>query len=274
MEKKKYLPNIEQEEFLHYLQEKGCNHRSYKMYSTIDIVNSTIDNKALYLSSGYNWNDKVDRECFNNENLIRMNFGRCFSYSTTESVAMWMLYGGTKHRGAMIDFNKCSMLEILRNTKRIEVGYFEESGFKKSKVLRKEDFEIQLIDVVYTEKKDSTFIIKRSTGDKWEITNQSEKNILGNEKYSFIHKNKAWDYEQECRLIISIRKELLEDLLDYDKINAVKIDLQGIDLEGAKRICAPNISKEDRSKPEFVKTNPSDLLNEVDWDLCLNCHSY
>lgn len=59
MEKRNF-PSIYEEEFLKYLQEKGRNHHSYKMYTTIDIVNSTIEKEALYLSNGDNWNDRID----------------------------------------------------------------------------------------------------------------------------------------------------------------------------------------------------------------------
>jgi hypothetical protein len=149
----KKLPSIDSEEFLPYLQEKASNHHSYKMYNQIDVVNSTIDNKALYLSTGNDWNDVVDRNNFNNDKLTMLNFGRCFSYSTTESVAMWMLYGGMKHKGAMIDFDKSSISEILRNTKQIRVGFFENEEFHSLKELTKQEFEIELIDVVYVEKK-------------------------------------------------------------------------------------------------------------------------
>lgn len=269
MEKRKYLPKLEEKEFLSYLQEKGCNHRSYKMYSTIDIVNSTIDNKALYLSNGYNWNDKVDRENFNNDKLTMMNFGRCFSYSASESVAMWMLYGGMKHRGAMIDFDKISMIEILNKTEQIEVGYFEEEKFISLKVLGKDKFKIQLIDVVYIERKNTDLIARRPMGDIWRI--KPESNILNKENYSLVHKSKAWDYEQECRLIVSIEKEKIEDLANYKKIQMAKIDLAKIDLESVRRIYAPNVLSEDKAKPEFENLKQSILTDEVEWDLCLNC---
>jgi hypothetical protein len=270
----KKLPSIDSEEFLPYLQEKASNHHSYKMYNQIDVVNSTIDNKALYLSTGNDWNDVVDRNNFNNDKLTMLNFGRCFSYSTTESVAMWMLYGGMKHKGAMIDFDKSSISEILRNTKQIRVGFFENKEFHSLRELTKQEFEIELIDVVYVEKKDSDVIIRRTKDDVWKLTDFKDfgKRIQNNEKYTFIHKSKAWDYEQECRLIISIRKDILLGVDDYDKINKVEINLQNINLKNTRRIYAPNISEDEYKKdPEFAKAFPSALRKEVNWDLCNGC---
>ena len=80
----------------------------------------------------------------------------------------------------------------------------------------KDKFKIQLIDVVYVEKKNNDFIVRRPVGDICSIGTES--NIFNNENYSFVHKSKAWDYEQECRLIVSIEKEKLKDLADYKKI--------------------------------------------------------
>lgn len=270
---KRNLPSIYEEEFLKYLQEKGRNHHSYKMYTTIDIVNSTIEKEALYLSNGDNWNDRIDRENFNNNGLVKMNFGRCFSYSGSESVAMWMLYGGMKHKGAMIDFDKISISEILTNTKHIGVGYFDNDEFVTLKNLDKCDFEIQLIDVVYTETNHNIMIIRRTMGDKWEINVplDFQKCILNGEKGKIIHKSKAWDYEQECRLIVSVKKEKLQDLQDYNKIQMVRIDLHSINLKNVRRIYAPNIGSGNKLKTEFQKAHPSNLINEVDWDLCHGC---
>ncbi len=265
------LPDIGTEDFLTYLQEKGCNHQSYKMYSTIDIVNSTIENRQLYVSKGSKWNDKIDRENFNNDRWLKLNFGRCFSYSASESVAMWMLYGGMKHEGAMIDFDKASVLEILTKTKQIEVGYFNDSEFKTLMVLGKNDFEIQLVDVVYTERKDNTTIYRRTAGEKWVKTENSEFDSLSSEKHKIIYKSKAWDYEQECRLIVSVEKSKLKKLPECDDIEMVRIDLSNINLGNVKRIYAPNANINGKSMDKFKKAEQSNLCKKVDWDLCQDC---
>jgi hypothetical protein len=123
-------------------------------------------------------------------------------------------------------------------------------------------------------KKDSDVIIRRTKDDVWKLTDFKDfgKRIQNNEKYTFIHKSKAWDYEQECRLIISIRKDILLGVDDYDKINKVEINLQNINLKNTRRIYAPNISEDEYKKdPEFAKAFPSALRKEVNWDLCNGC---
>ena len=155
----------------------------------------------------------------------------------------------------------------------------------------KDKFKIQLIDVVYVEKKNNDFIVRRPVGDIWSIGTES--NIFNNENYSFVHKSKAWDYEQECRLIVSIEKKKLKDLADYKKIQMIKIDIQGIDWIHVQRIYAPNVLSEEKEKlksNEFKESILTDeverkkpaygqikefedsiLTGEVEWDLCLNC---
>ena len=267
---KKELPSIEDRAFLEYLKEKGANHRSYKYYSTIKNVNSCMDKRALFLSDGRNWNDIIDRENFNNEKLDMMNFGRCFSYSTTESVAMWMLYGGMEHRGAMLDFDKNTILSILRSVRQISLGYFGEDEFIALTRLDRKDFEIQLVDVVYTEKKKTENIIRRSTGDIWKVPLGNT--ILNSERYTIIHKSKAWDYEQECRLIVSIKKDIIRRVKNFNKISMVKIDLKSVDLDNVRRVYSPNVLDEDELESLDKFFYKSDLSKEVDWDLCKGCN--
>lgn len=269
---KKELPSIEDRAFLEYLKEKGANHRSYKYYSTIKNVNSCMDKRALFLSDGRNWNDIIDRENFNNEKLDMMNFGRCFSYSTTESVAMWMLYGGMEHRGAMLDFDKNTILSILRSVRQISLGYFGEDEFIALTRLDRKDFEIQLVDVVYTEKKKTENIIRRSTGDIWKVPLGNT--ILNSERYTIIHKSKAWDYEQECRLIVSIKKDIIRRVKNFNKISMVKIDLKSVDLDNVRRVCSPNVLDEDELESLDKFFYKSDLSKEVDWDLCKGCKKF
>ncbi|MDO4847489.1 MAG: hypothetical protein Q3968_05100 [Clostridiaceae bacterium] len=94
------------EELWNYLKKKAKSHNNYKCYSTIDRIIDIRDNKILYLSNGKTWNDISDRSEFNSDDYQKVNFGKCFSFSQEENVAMWMLYGGIEKRSGMIDFTK------------------------------------------------------------------------------------------------------------------------------------------------------------------------
>ena len=118
-----------------YLRQKGKNHNCYKAYTSLSRVVEIRDTKFLYLSNGETWNDVIDRNNFNSATNLVVNYGKCFSFSQDENVAMWMLYGGIDKLSGMIDFTKKGMHSILA-TNLINVGYFDGDGkFKTEKTL-------------------------------------------------------------------------------------------------------------------------------------------
>lgn len=90
--------NWTKEEYVKHLREKGKNHTNYKIYSYGTRITDIIDETTLYLSDGQRWNDRIDRDNFCRKDQPR-RFARCFSFSKSENVAMWMLYGGMKKMG-------------------------------------------------------------------------------------------------------------------------------------------------------------------------------
>ena len=83
------------------LKQNGLSHVNYKNYTTIERAMDLLLSGYVYLCDGSAWNDTVDREYMK----ARKAYGMCFSYSTRESVAMWMLYGGNRGKtGAILNF--------------------------------------------------------------------------------------------------------------------------------------------------------------------------
>ena len=72
------------------LKENGKAHQNYKLYLPMERALSFLLTGNLYLSRGTSWNDTSDRILADTNNI----YSRCFSYSTRENIAMWMLYGG------------------------------------------------------------------------------------------------------------------------------------------------------------------------------------
>ena len=62
-------------------------HRNYKLYTSMGNALGIILTGHLYISNGENWNDVPDR----NQMQEKDSFGLCFSCSTVENIAMWML---------------------------------------------------------------------------------------------------------------------------------------------------------------------------------------
>jgi hypothetical protein len=177
-----------------YLKQKGKNHNHYKSYSNIDSIVNIRNTKYLYLGTGVRWNDKTDRENFNPDNSEYLNFGKCFSFSAEENVAMWMLYGGIDKRGGMIDFTKKGMESIL-SVQSIEFGHSDNHSFVPDKVLRADFFDLYCVDIIYYKENSTGYYIKRSE----ESVNNMPKSIFN--QLMFCKKAYPWLYENECRLI-------------------------------------------------------------------------
>ena len=135
-----------------FLCYKAANHTHFKMYSEEDIIDSIIEEGALFIGDGQNWNDVNDKKNLQSDN--QKIFAKCFSFSKSESVAMWMLYGGIKHKGAMIDLRKEDINNLL-SAPEISLGKWVDKDnndkikeFQVIKTLKRSDnnFTIELID--------------------------------------------------------------------------------------------------------------------------------
>ena len=178
------------------LKENGKAHQNYKLYLPMERALSFLLTGNLYLSRGTSWNDTSDRILADTNNI----YSRCFSYSTRENIAMWMLYGGERgENGAMLNFYPSVMTDIL-NITTISLGTFVNGIFKDCYTLDHNscNFDIFLSDVIYEDEcKDDK--VKLTLGDEHVTANSS---ILDHK--DIVHKNIAWRYEQECRLIIRL----------------------------------------------------------------------
>lgn len=237
-----------------YLRRKAGNHNNFKYYSSLSRIINIRDSKKLYLNNGKNWNDIIDRNSFNSDDNTYVNFGKCFSFSRDENVAMWMLYGGINKLSGMVDFTKKGMQSILE-TAYLNVGYFDDNAtFKTVKKLTRDEFEIYLTDVVYYSKNGKKYYINRAE--------ESFESLSGKvfDELKSCKKTYPWKYENECRLIVSVNKEYLEDNCDIVQIDLEKLDL-GKSLERIYR--GPNYPLENTQN-----TLPSQLDNAIDWTLC------
>jgi len=260
MDKKSSLSNCASsaEELMKYLKQKARNHNCYKCYSTIDRIVDIRDSKYLYLGTGKRWNDINDRDGFNLEHSKTVNYGKCFSYSQEESVAMWMLYGGIEKKGAMIDFTKKAIENIL-SVLSIEFGNFADNVFVPKKELLRNSFDLFCIDIVYYKENSTGYYIKRSD----ESIDNLSKDVF--DQLLLCKKVYPWQYENECRLICSVDKQLFDQPCDFARINLSKIDMG----KSFERIYhSPNYPEKN-----IKSTLPSKLYGSIDWSLCddLSC---
>ncbi len=177
------------------LRINGSQHQNYKMYTSMERALGTLISGYIYLSNGNTWNDVPDHYFMETKNA----FATCFSCSTKENIAMWMLYGAEHGKnGAMLNFYP-SVLKELMNSEIVEMGAFDHhKQFTVQHILKrsKKDFEIFLSDVVYVDEcKNGKF--RLTCGDEHVIA----EGMILDHRDIFI-KNYAWSYEKECRLIV------------------------------------------------------------------------
>ena len=244
------------DELLNYLMLKGKSHSYYKCYSTIDRVTSIRDDKYLYLGTGARWNDITDRAAFNSIESPKINFGKCFSFSRDECVAMWMLYSGIAKLGGMIDFTQKGMESIL-SVETIEFGIIEGDEFVYERKLNRDSFDLYCIDMIYyKESEENQYYIKRHN----ESFDKLPKEIL--DKLKYCKKAYPWIYENECRLICSVDKRRVSS-----DCNVARIQLEDLDMgKSLERVYhSPNYPAKNTRN-----TLPSKLYGSLDWNLCDN----
>lgn len=278
----KLLNNTSNEKDLNsYLEERGTRHKYYRLYGKISrLSQNLLIDKVLYLSDGSKWNDVLDSQAFCVGN--KLHFGKCFSYSSTESVAMWLLYGGLDDDGAMYCFTSNYINSIVKYCKTIELGNFKNGTFEKKEILNKgkNEFNIYLRDALYysENKKGNSYLIQhdneRKNGVKKDVVNDGAKYVL---------KQLPWSYENEVRLIVEINKE--KDT--YNLCDTLKIDLGEIEKiykeETGKNLskannrlyCSPNLANDQQLinldvRIDKIKIYRSKLTGLISWNILNN----
>ena len=252
------------EAFRAYSQERAVRHNRYRHYSHLDHIETIANNSYIYLSDGRTWNDKNDRERFNPAGLQGRRYGICFSWSPSENIALWMLYGGMDNKGAALELSRSSFLKLCE-ADSVELGRFVGGkGFVPEKTLDKSAFSFEYYDVIYSDEaaNDSTVKLRHADnapsipGDLYDhITEQNSS------MFKPYLKKYPWHYEEETRFVMTVHDS--ESCLDFPHARiplAMPSDVlrKGIVLS-----------------PTFVGDRKgysnSALLGEVDWDLCDGC---
>ena len=242
------------EKLLSYLEETARKHLHYKCYTKYAFLKNWIEEKGLFLDVGDGWNDVEDRERFIAANPDGTNFGKCFTFSKSENVAMWMLYGGLHQSGVMIDYAAMELHELVDSIKEVELGYWNGDRFECKEVLHEGEFTPIFTDMLYCAREENgQYTVKRSDA-RCEHVPTSCIQELGWRQKSF-----PWAYENECRLLISVNRKFGKEI----KTACIRAEKLYRATEQKERIYrAPN-----SIRSEF---KPSTLQARMDWTLCDN----
>ena len=249
------------DDILSYLASRGEAHYHYKHYVTRARALSILENNAIFLTDGSKWNDTFDREHFNPKFLTTKRFGTCFSASSEESIAMWMLYGGTDGNGAMIDFDRQTLTSAMQR-ESFECGTINDLGeFTVITTLPASKVQLDLVDILY---------FKTGKTNKVEIGRSSLKGglyKLSTDIFPSIKqlvKHRSWSYENEVRLVATISKLDLEGNASRIKCIKIPLDLDRMFIEN--RFFDSPVSDDGGCFRE------SELSGTVEWNLCSSCH--
>lgn len=245
---------------LAFLADRGGMHREYKHYGTRARIAGILGGGALYLTDGTSWNDKYDRENFNPSSMPTKRFGACFSASSAESIAMWMLYGGVDGNGAMINFDRRT-LQGAMGCKTYECGRFGTDGkFQCLMKLPADRLSLRLVDVLYfQDHADGNVTVGRPSleGGRYVMDGRAFNGI------GQIAKHQSWSYENEVRLVATISKVDLAGKVSH--VKCIKIPIDFDDAFVAGRVFDSPVSDGGGNYRD------SELRGTVDWNLCSGC---
>ena len=246
-----------------YLSTKATNHNSYKHYTRFSTAQKIIESGKLLLTNGSGWNDCCDKEQLNSASYDKKYFAACFSFSISESVAMWMLYGGAHSDGAMLSLLPTDMAQIMQ-AKEVDLCRRADGHYERIRTLEPSEFDMWLTDVLYTgDNKKGQFTIRRSDERvdlaKWVDLARADE-LAGIRPY--YQKGYPWSYENEVRLVVGVPRELLGTKTnDY----ALKVGLQKSSAELEKKVVV--LQKQD-AMPSCAQ---SKLGYQMSWNLCKGC---
>lgn len=203
------------EEIHDYLKLKAENHNYLKIYGKRAHIEYMLQENALFLSKGNNWNDIDDARRFDSD-VSQDYFGRCFSFSKSENVAMWMLYARNPE-DLMINISPSVVRNSINNIDCVQMGKWDDNKFLALGSLNRADIEIEFLDIVYCDEVSDRTAIKRSTENVETISRELLSQI------TYYKKSYPWNYENECRLIIKIPRKRVSD-----DVTVVRIELQGL----------------------------------------------
>lgn len=250
----------EYKDVLSFLAGRGGMHREYKHYATRARIAGILRSGALYLTDGTSWNDKYDREHFNPSFMSTKRFGACFSASSTESVAMWMLYGGMDGNGAMINFDRRT-LQGAMGRESYECGWFGTDGkFECIVELPADRLSLRLVDVLYFQNHaDGNVTVGRPSIE-------GGRHVMDGRAFNGIEqiaKHQSWSYENEVRLVATISK--LDLVGKASHVKCVKIPIDFDDAFVAGRVFDSPVSDGGGNYRD------GELRGTVDWNLCSGC---
>ena len=236
-----------------FLDLRAKKHSNYYHYTTINALQSMLQSKKLHLSQGKTMNDLLEIKKIASETWDRL-YVASFSFSTNESAALWHIYGNPLNQAICIRFSPSAIRNVLAQLKA--------SGQCQAVNTT------QTYNIDYAKNVDVAYIQNNQTSLRWNRATLSESSChdlpsinTKSELVGYI-KNIAWEYEQETRILVELKRNSREDKFP-DKI---QIDAEAL-WSGVKILCGPclDYKKFEDEMQKFYESNPSAIRLKLEY---------
>lgn len=211
------------EEILTYLDGREYGHTNYYHYTKLDIINSILENKELWISSVSGFNDTIDQAQFS-DSKPQKYYAICFSTGVNENLPLWYLYSGVNGRGGRLRLAKSKIKELIeKGTYSLCKCVDKKAVFVKK--LSEKDMTISFKDVVYSRIKDDGISLKYNTMTNYCLEKSEYEELQ--KSWNFFIKGLIWYYEKETRLIVTLNDDVLNEL-ESDKNYVITLSYAGL----------------------------------------------
>lgn len=188
-------------ELLKFAERNASTHTRFYHYTTLDSLHKILDKKTIRLSRGDQMNDL--QELTKGSYIIwQKTFVTSFCFGESENIAMWTMYGVPWNMGVRLSFSGKEFVKWVNDVKEVECV---ESDYPVKRVIPEK---VILTDVMYSayHEIDGTEKIRL---DNYSLINTKsqfgEENISRLESITGYVKNRAWEFENESRIKVTLK---------------------------------------------------------------------
>lgn len=198
-------------ELIKFAEKNAESHRRFYHYTTLDSLTKILETKTLWLSKGNKMND-LQEQTKGSFNIWNETFLSSFCFGTSESIAMWTMYGIPWNKGVRLSFSGSEFIDWVKGVREVRSVYQN----TPDRIVSVKN--IVVTDVMYTsyESSEKTEKIKLDSYNLIDTNNQfGEPNISRKDEITGYIKNRAWEFENETRVKVRVSSPSVT----YDKVS-------------------------------------------------------
>ncbi len=196
------------------IRDAGVAHGSYAHYTTLEVLDSLIKNRRWWLTraTSSEFDDLIESRKYGDEETLKNLFFVSFSYSQSESAAMWRLYSECDENAARLSLTKTALRDWLVAIKsKQDVKAYPVIGGEVQESLPITIEDAFVHDVIYASVEDDGGKHLRAKSLCWNDKFTKAVADLGRKRKSVmasgVLKDYEWRFEYESRLVVKVSDE-------------------------------------------------------------------